>query len=460
VNDLDFRTPAPRPAPEAVRARIAERLAQETRRRPRLPLLVAAAVALLLVGATLFGVGQLRSRPPEPAAPGPLGSLDVGPLAPQVARADLDLCRTGLEDEGGRTSSWTLRSGRIQRVGPAGTPVRVVLASGPAGTLRCVDGEVSDSTTETLPTVPDGVDAATATAVVIEARPSPRCGSQPTQDGEAVLLQVGPTVRSARVRWMMDGQPGAWAGSAAEGGLVNLPVTVPSDAAAAASLDLELQALDAGGAGVPILLAGGSRTGDDPLVTPLPTCADQAGTAERPADADRGLQECRRLTAAAGMGSREDVAVLDGLAVFADPTRFAMVIGNRNLQVLCSLYPARGVKVISSGSTPDATRPYFFQLEGRGGDPVRLWTGGQLEPGVVGITYTFPDGQRTEALVEDGFWTVAYASAQPFLPDGRPMGQLPPVEVDLRLDDGGTRHLTIPFTSDSACDAVLPTPDC
>ena len=144
------------------------------------------------------------------------------------------------------------------------------------------------------------------------------------------------------------------------------------------------------------------------------------------------------------------------------PGGFQAVFARGRDAFVCSLFPTRGVRGanppagVDSKQGPMATEELWFCLTDRGRAGVALWAGGTLSERVASITYTFPNGERATAEVLERSWVLAYETNVPFLPDGRPLNQLPPVEVDVVDADGVTTHHTIQFTAESTCAQDLP----
>ena len=205
----------------------------------------------------------------------------------------------------------------------------------------------------------------------------------------------------------------------------------------------------------------GPEGGVTSYVHEIAGCADRAGQGVRPASAGAAAEECTRLTSTLVPG--------DGSTTYRWAP--AYVEGDRQLWVslptagdgvLCSLAPVRGVRFLSPGTSLEdqqgaavAKDHLYFSLTDLGERGVYLWSGGVLDEPVSSITYTFPGGKVARAVVGERSWVLSYRTDRPLL-DGRPLDQLPPVEVDVTLPSGRTVQHTIPFTSESACAQNLP----
>lgn len=475
MNDLDFSPPPVEPVPAELEHRIVGQLGRATHRRSVPRLLVAAAVVAVLIGITVFGATQLQSRKVEPSSPGPLGTLDVRRLDPAEAEATLAACLARApHDDTTSAQPWTLAYARVQHVRgselPDGRTSTVLVAQNQASVLRCLDGRY-EAITPGMPSMPSGVDPARATGFVSEEFLEPACSGTPyAGDPAMLLLRVAPAVRTVRIRLVVDGQPGTWMTAGAEGGFANVPVTDPQDFTRlqqADELAYEVQALDGDGALAPIFGIHSPAGGDRTHTVQVATCDDLAGRGGRPRTTAAGLADCRRMVAVSS-GFPADESTYAALAVFAAPDRFLAVLGSGTTTPhLCSLFPARALKVVSNGQTPDGQVPavmekdqLYFAMTDLGRAGLTLWAGGEADPSVTAIRYTFPNGDTADAALANGYWSLVYRSDRPFLDDRRPMTELPPVEIDITVAGGSPIHYTIPFDAETACARELPLPDC
>jgi hypothetical protein len=424
--------------------------------------LVAAAILLILT--SLVVAGLTRGIRPEPVGPS-MGTLDVRTLSDDEAQRQLSSClavdNANPEVAG---ANWVIRYARMQyqraeQMGDDRGSV-VLVATSSLGVLRCTEDQAWTVTSDE----PDLRSNRTA-ALVIDDAPSPSCpGRFQGDSAPVVLLKTGATVTLARGRLTIDRKPGRWWTAGVQGGFVHLPLVDGSDPtrlARAGQLSYEVQVLDAKGATLPITTPAGPQGGTTTYVHEVASCADRMGHGVRPAGPAAAAEECTRLTS----------IVVPGL----DLTAYRWVPGldeaNRQVWmslppdsdgVLCSLYPVRGIRFVSHGTSLEdqkgavvAKDHLYFSLTDQGGRGIYIWTGGVLDEPVSSISYTFPNGEVAHADVSERSWILSYQTDRPFL-DGRPLDRLPPVEVDVVLPSGQTLHYTIPFTSVSACAQDLP----
>jgi hypothetical protein len=157
-----------------------------------------------------------------------------------------------------------------------------------------------------------------------------------------------------------------------------------------------------------------------------------------PADPVAACKTWLKATGGAGPGAgAKVVARLDGapgtVLILADSnywagcdTAYARVDGKGSIRQPTKIAsPAPGdaeAFTVANNLIPINGRQYEY-----------YWAASQLPPNVAGISYTFPDGVTTKAVIKGNYWVMQHQSAVPWK-EG--MGQGPQIQVVLWAPNG------------------------
>ena len=170
---------------------------------------------------------------------------------------------------------------------------------------------------------------------------------------------------------------------------------------------------------------------EPPKEQPLPKDAVKAckellaGAAEKPG---RSAKVAARLDGAPGT-----VLVLaDSNYWTACDTAYARQNGAGSLR-----QPAR-IATPAASSDTFAVANNIIPMQGK--DYEYYWAAGVLHKGVTGITYTFPDGAKANAVVKGKYWLMQHRSANPWVQGD---ADRPQIKVALSRTDGSTKNFLL-----------------
>lgn len=178
---------------------------------------------------------------------------------------------------------------------------------------------------------------------------------------------------------------------------------------------------------------------EPPKEQPLPkdavkTCTELlAGAAEKPG---QSAKVAARLD-----GDPGTVLVLaDGKYWAGCDTAYARQNGAGSLR-----RPA-GIATPSAGADVFAVANNIIPMQGK--DYEYYWAAGLLPAGVTGITYTFPDGAKANAVVKGKYWLMQHRAAEPWVQGdaGRPQ-----IKVTLSRADGSTMKTFLLIWAEQTC---------
>jgi hypothetical protein len=171
------------------------------------------------------------------------------------------------------------------------------------------------------------------------------------------------------------------------------------------------------------------------------TAEGQSGPSTVLADPDQAYQECIDL-----VGGRTTDEPTGKLAI-DNGKGTTVVIADSTDSYTCNIKPDHALSN-PLPLNPEAVVGSFAVADNATGnalpnDPGEMvWGGGALPEGVSEVTYTFPDGHREAAVVQDGFWAVQYFSPKSFTKPGQSVFDIDPITVALD-GSGGPQTLTL-----------------
>lgn len=486
--------PPRRPAPDALRQRIADELEGERDRRGRLRFVpvVALAAAATVVAVTALGA-SMGSRPTtaEPAgtASPATTSAPASPSDPSTAASASPAGSTGLDLDARVLSDAQIASiwkdcraliGKKARGWPAPEPLyakqerwagltgpgtnesRLLIVNVPGiGMQECL-AEASGSSEDI------GGDEPTAKVPVRQLDSgdyTSECNPESTATEQVrVLFRVASSVALGRVRLIDDGRHGPWQTSAAMGGFVNINLGLLGKDTYRAGVTAEFEFFDREGRRVEIQPAGPKGTATTMSLTQeIETCGDlvprNGPTPEvndPPKNPDVGQDMCTALAVRADQLTKAGRAGWTSMLQVSVDQGWGGVFAKDGRRFACSLAPTREVSAVVADKRSLARSSFFFAVNPIAAtDGASFWAAGRVPADVTAITYVLPGGVEVPAaLGEDGHWMAMYAVNGRDLDVGDVADWKPVQVLIVRTGDETPIRYEIPFDDETMCNQV------
>ncbi len=181
--------------------------------------------------------------------------------------------------------------------------------------------------------------------------------------------------------------------------------------------------------------------------TPAERASATTSTGHAVLTAAQARQQCADLVSASSQGTPPggDTTSLRVRALVSTAEGTTVVIGSATRSWTCNLAPYPGATAARSVVRRTPTTSDFAVAENllsSSADSKDLvWAGGVLPLGVSAVTFRFPDGRTTAAVIDGSYWVMQYVADSPFTPPGNSDTSTPRIRVVARTSTGDRTFL-------------------